>query len=874
MAEVVVFDIDAASAIQKLAQLRESTLLLKEEQKKLAEQVKAGNATSAEAAKSYEANAIILKNVQNEQRNLSRQVEGYAEVQRKATDTTNFANNSIQQNRELLKQLTAQYINLKNPPAEATEIIKRLSDQLKEQESAIGNNVRNVGNYQGALKNAVSEINIFGVSLGTLETTFNDYNDALKDAKTQLAAYVTGQRAADGATKLSIFSTAGLSAAMNVLRLALIATGIGAFVVLLGSLVAAFATTERGADLLEDAIANVTGVFKALFGEAQKLGVQLIDIFSNPKKAITDLITFLQGNLINRLQGFKVVLDGILERDTKKITNGIAQIGTGVENLTDKLEDGAKKGLQFLSDSAKKQQQIVNIQRELEDLEGAINKRRAETAARETELLIIAKSVNSTQKERKAATDEILKNTAELQKLEEDIVKKKIEELKLTQSQTINDLKGNKDLLDLEAELIKVQAAGKDKQLQLIKLLNKEQKEQTKAIKETTQATIDYQKIATENQQKAIEEFTTGLTKELELLDLQQEQRRNFLEQSGLTEAEITAKFREERLKIINDFAQKEIDAALKNTLLALETEIINLEIKGEETLAKELEIEETRQEAILKNQELTLEEKEKLIAESNLRIKGLYDADAQAAIDAEQKKKDARLGIAQASVDGLNALATLAGLQGEELIAFQKALALAQIGIDTAVAISAGIAGATVSGTGTGVGAFVATPLFIAKTIATVLGAFAKASAILAPVKAPPPPQFAEGGEIEIGGKSHSQGGVQLALDGKPVAEVEQGEGLFVMKKNAYQAIKHYSNINKAFGGKSWNTTSSFLQDGGAINTTLPRQTARIRVNEQIQQNREIVRALSAMPAPQLSIVELDRKTAKRNKSVRVSEL
>jgi multidrug resistance efflux pump len=43
MAEVVVFDIDAASAIQKLAQLRESTLLLKEEQKRLAEQVKEGN---------------------------------------------------------------------------------------------------------------------------------------------------------------------------------------------------------------------------------------------------------------------------------------------------------------------------------------------------------------------------------------------------------------------------------------------------------------------------------------------------------------------------------------------------------------------------------------------------------------------------------------------------------------------------------------------------------------------------------------------------------------------------------------------------------------------------------------------------------------
>ena len=835
MAEVVVFDIDAASAIQKLAQLRADTNALKEAQKQLAVEVQKGN---KDAATSYEANAIILKNLTNEQRNLSRQVEGYAQVQKQATDTVNFANNSIQQNRDLLKQLTAQYINLKNPSTEATNQIKTLSDTLKQQEGVIGDARRNVGNYEGALKDAVSEIQIFGVSLGSLNTTFNTYKAALADAKVQLAGYITGQKAADGATKASIISTAGLSAAMNVLRLALIATGIGAFVVLLGSLVAAFATTERGADLLEDAIANVTGVFKALFGEAQKLGVQLIDIFSNPKKAITDLITFLQGNLINRLQGFKVVLDGILERDTKKITDGIAQIGTGVENLTDKLEDGAKKGLQFLSDAAKKQQQIVNIQREIEDLEGAINKRRAETATRETELLIIAKSVNSTQKERKAATDEILKNTADLQKLEEDIVKKKIEELKLTQSQNITDRKGNKELLDLEAELIKVQAAGKDKQLSLIKLLNKEQKDQTKAIKETTQATIDYQKIATENQQKAIEEFTTGLTKELELLDLQQEQRRNFLEQSGLTEAEITAKFREERIALIDEFAQKEIDANIK---------------VAEDSL-------KVQQEYIEEQKQLSLQ---------------LAEAEEQITLQ--------RIDIVAQAATLLGNIAGEQSVLSQLALVVQKSAAIADIIMETQKANTAARAMPSIYPPfiPNPLGAPIPSPAFL-KALAISQGQVVRnniqAGLAIATIGAQTItqmlPKKAEGGEIEIGGKSHSQGGVQLALDGKPVAEVEQGEGLFVMKKNAYQAIKHYSNINKAFGGKSWNTTSSFLQDGGAINTTLPRQTARIRVNEQIQQNREIVRALSAMPAPELSIVELDRKTAKRNKSVRVSEL
>ena len=818
MAEVVVFDIDAASAIQKLAQLRADTNALKEAQKQLAVEVQKGN---KDAATSYEANAIILKNLSNEQRNLSRQVEGYAQVQKQATDTANFANNSIQQNRDLLKQLTAQYINLKNPSAEATNQIKTLSDTLKQQEGVIGDARRNVGNYEGALKDAVSEIQIFGVSLGSLNTTFNTYKAALVDAKVQLAGYITGQKAADGATKASIISTAGLSAAMNVLRLALIATGIGAFVVLLGSLVAAFATTERGADLLEDAIANVTGVFKALFGEVQKLGVQLIDIFSNPKKSIIELVKFLEGNLLNRLKAFGVIIDGIVNFDTKKVTNGVAQLATGVTNLTDKLEQGAKNAGKFLSDAAKKQQQIVNIQREIEDLEGAINKRRAETATRETELLIIAKSVNSTQKERKAATDEILKNTADLQKLEEDIVKKKIEALKLTQSQNITDRKGNKELLDLEAELIKVQAAGKDKQLSLIKLLNKEEKENQKQKQKSIEIITDEIETYEDFEKKllAIEQASKDANDEvLKLLQSLYEPEELFEADQDVFDT-VLDNIEKFKLGLVDSFGEEDVlkkafgldDDGVQNLLGAVQIVSNGLNSLGE-IFSLSIANQQTELDNLLKSGQIT---------------------------QAEFEQKNKELALKQFNQT--------------------KALNLTQALIDT------------FRGT---ISAFAQTPggIVIKQIAAATAAAFGLAQVGL--IASQQPPKFEQGGEIEIGGKSHSQGGVQLALDGKPVAEVEQGEGLFVMKKNAYQAIKHYSNINKAFGGKSWNTPSSFLQDGGAINTTLPRQTARIRVNEQIEQNRQIVRALSAMPAPELSIVELDRKTAKRNKSVRVSEL
>jgi hypothetical protein len=819
MAEVVVFDIDAQSAIQKLAQLRADTNALKEAQKQLAEEVKKGN---KDAATSYEANAIILKNVANEQRVLSRAVEGYSAVQKSATDTTNFANNSIQENRDLLKQLTATYIGLKNPTAEQTEQIRKLSDQLKQQESTIGNNVRNVGNYQGALKNATSEIKVFGVSVNDAQLKFNTYNDALKDAKTQLAGYITGQKAADGATKLSILSTGGLSAAMRVLKIALISTGIGAFVVLLGSLIAAFATTEKGVDLLEDGMAALKGIFQSTFGEVQKLGDKLIDIFSNPKKAITDLVNFLQGNLLNRLKSFGVILDGILEGDTKKITNGIAQLGTGVENLTDKLEAGAKATGKFLTDAAKRGQQIVAIEREIEDAEANILLAREKNATRETELLLIAKSVNSSLKERKAATDEILKNTATLQKAEEDIVNKKIQALELTQKQNIDDREGNKELISLQAELEKLQRSGKEKQLSLIKLLNKENKEQLDNLKKTIPIV--------EQQIEGLDEFEKKLKKIEDASKKAQEEAFKFL-QTIYEPEELFEEDQDVFDKILSNFDKFKVG-------------VID-SINEEDVIAKLTGLDERGVENVIGSVQVITGA-----------VQGLNDLIGQSIANRQQELQDA-FNTGQISEEEFNRQAKELALKEFRR---QKAFNIVQATMDTVTGAISAYANTPGGPIIKGVAAAIATTFGLAQT---------------AVIAAQQPPKFAEGGEISINGKSHSQGGEVVTVGGRPVANVEDGEGLYVMKKNAYQKIKQFSAINEAFGGKSWlNGSSKYLADGGAINTTLPILESRGRVNSTIEQNRILSQALRQLPAPVLSIKEFEKKQAVKDKSVRISEL
>ena len=89
------------------------------------------------------------------------------------------------------------------------------------------------------------------------------------------------------------------------------------------------------------------------------------------------------------------------------------------------------------------------------------------------------------------------------------------------------------------------------------------------------------------------------------------------------------------------------------------------------------------------------------------------------------------------------------------------------------------------------------------------------------------PEPQFtaanvmAEGGIIQ--GASHANGGVKLFTgSGAPVAEVEGGEAMFVLKKDATAEIAALSMINESHGGRSFTSGGNkHLQEGGQVDTS-----------------------------------------------------
>jgi hypothetical protein len=134
---------------------------LREEQSKL-------DVSTKENQKAFRDNNAQLKALEGQYKLNEKSIGDLSNAEKANTDTTNFNNNSIKQNRELLKELNAEYIRIQKPTKEQTDRLKNLTDTLKAQESAVGNNVRNVGNYKEAFAGAADGIKVFGTGLGSL----------------------------------------------------------------------------------------------------------------------------------------------------------------------------------------------------------------------------------------------------------------------------------------------------------------------------------------------------------------------------------------------------------------------------------------------------------------------------------------------------------------------------------------------------------------------------------------------------------------------------------------------------------------------------------------------------------------------------------
>lgn len=375
-----------------------------------------------------------------------------------------------------------------------------LRNRMKAMQSSVGNNSLEVGNYKDNVRNAIAQSGIFGRQLAVLtrvQATLKAITAGLADNRKNLT--VTTKVASleemdmakstgflSGAQKIANKTMLGSARAAKILKFALISTGIGAIVVVLGSLIAAFLSTQKGIDAVNRLLAPMKGYFQGIIGVVQDLA---LNIFSQLKDRSTIAINAMSNGILHiRLLWNK--LSGDTEEYAKlqkKLTANQKESAEAQERLNKKTDafgkiiDGTGDRL---AKAAKIQRRIVDLGIKIQEAEINLNKQRAISLDFQKEQEQIAKDTTKSEKERKEAADKAVQSSKELSAYEMSILETKIEKMKLEQSINDTSREEQKELADLEAERISKATEDRRRQLRFIGVLNSAAKASADDIKQ------------------------------------------------------------------------------------------------------------------------------------------------------------------------------------------------------------------------------------------------------------------------------------------------------------------------------------------------------------------------------------------------------
>ncbi len=459
-------------------------------------------------------------------------------------------------------------------------------------------------------------------------------------------------------------------------RSVVISTGIGALVVAVGSLVAYFTQTQKGAEKLEIAMAGVKIIFAKLTDVASSLGEKILFVFTEPEQAIKDFYAVLKTWFIDKVN---------------EVIKSVGLLGSAFVKLFNRDFSGA---LADATEGAK------GLFMELTPLGVAIE---TVGAIVENVTPLIGEFVNEVNDAVDAAT-----------KLAD-------RSIKLREAQR-----------NLQISFAEGRAKIKEYNL----------------IAEDTTVALD----------KRIEAAQNAIDIEK---DLMAERQRLATEERDIAKANLALS------KNVEADTQKLVD---------LEVALINIRTESNEmqtTLNNKLNTMLTQDASQKKAQMQTfLDDLDTMgKAEDDSKLKRLKDL--KILTDAEKAAADAvrtaRLGIVSASFDALKSMA-----KTEE---GQKKLAVSQILVNQAIAMSEAFRGATQAAAGTGPAAAVAMPIFYAQMVGMVLSSFASIKGVM---------NQAGASSGSVGTSSGGGGGsTQLALT--PTLESFEGDTLELPAVQAY---------------------------------------------------------------------------------------
>ncbi len=350
--------------------------------------------------------------------------------------------------------------------------IKKVSLRLKEEKMDLKELKKEKSKNLKITKDQTKATKSQGDSMGLLNKLTGGLAGKMKNAYTSVLTMVKG---------------------MNLLRIAVIATGVGALVIAVISLMQAFTRSEKGQDMFAKGMAMIGAVVNQIMDLFADFGEVLIDAFKNPKeawesfkKSLETGWDFIKAQIVDRFQGSWAVLTGNIEAGILKMriawnewtgdAEEAQQLTEELEKVQQKVEEGEeaiKRANQAVADGYKKavdkvKEFVAETEKEIE-IAASIADKRAKAHKMERQLLIDTATdrrkinelrLKAEDREKFSATEriEMLREAQALEdKLAADKIKAKqlvIDALKMEHAMGKTSKQSKDELAQLEAELI------------------------------------------------------------------------------------------------------------------------------------------------------------------------------------------------------------------------------------------------------------------------------------------------------------------------------------------------------------------------------------------------------------------------------------
>jgi len=822
---------DIQSAVKNIEQSRKAIDALIESNKKIAAQ-------GEKNSKAY---------IQNEQaiKKLNTEVNQNSKLIQANTQAVEVNANSIdalkKKNSELLKERN----KLDTSTEEGRAAISKLNAEYDKNSKIIADNATgvekqrfNIGNYTESIIKASEHIEKLKkenqqltVVLKTVDKStkegqeqYNQINTAIQNNITQINKYkvVVNQttsatdRAGDSLKQLAPGQAQAAQGFIGMTRaaLAFIATPIGAILAAIGvavaGVIAYFKQFEPVLDFIEDAVTKVSAVFSSLIQNLDKVASIVGNVLTGNFSKAADEARNLGKTMGEAADEAQRLLDMTRELEDAEQKYRLASAGAS-NQIKAWVVESKRKGVS-IEESNRLLKQADELERQLTETATANAQKRADIE--EGKLIASKKAqLDAAGIARKAGEDQgaFIDRLISSGIFSPESLEPLIGAFEKVQQAASESLAFREKIQNQQAALDEKEEARLEK---LNEARKKSYEEQAEAARNIEALKFE---LVEEGRKKEITAFYNAAYEKMEALKGTDEQ---IAEQTILINQKLNEDLAKQQEQFAEEDRQREIERvaaneqflteALNEELAIYEEQVqalINLE--KEKLLAGTISKEEYDQEiydlelaALMAQQALKEQFGEEDLA-LNGRITDAKIAQGQKEVEIRELQEKQKLDAIQST------LGAVASQFNKQSVAF-KVLASAQTLINTYQSATAAFNSlANIPYVGTILG------------IAAAAAAVASGLANVAKINNTKLPKLEDGGLIEIGGRRHSQGGEDISIGGRKVANVEAGENMVILKRGSSKLLRNLSNINQMAGGVNFfndRSPKSYLADGGFV--------------------------------------------------------